>query len=192
MSDLKRFRHFFVGGDLMSGKIVLDSSAVRRAIARITYEIIERNKGTENLCLVGIYSRGVLLAERISGKIEELEGVRIPVGCLDITEYRDDKKSGNDRRESSIPFDVNNKRLIIVDDVIFTGRTARAAMDAIIDRGRPSRIQLAVLIDRGHRELPIHADYVGKNLPTSRAETVSVMMLEADGADRVELCGNEC
>lgn len=177
------------GGGLMSGKIVLDSNAMKRAIARITYEVIERNKGTEHLCLVGIYSRGVLLAERIAGKIEELEGVRIPVGCLDITEYRDDKKSGTVRKESSIPFDVNNKRLIIVDDVIFTGRTARAAMDAIIDRGRPSCIQFAVLVDRGHRELPIHADYVGKNLPTSRLETVSVMMVESDNADQVELCG---
>lgn len=176
----------------MSGKTVLDESAMKRALARITYEIIERNKGTDNLCLVGIYSRGALIARRIADKILELEGVDIPVGCLDITEYRDDKKCGGERRESSIPFDVNGKRLIIVDDVIFTGRTARAAMDAIIDRGRPDRIQLAVLIDRGHRELPIRADYIGRNLPTSRSETVSVMMLESDDADRVELCGESC
>lgn len=163
----------------------MDGNAVSRAIARISYEIIERNKGTENLCFIGILSRGVYIAERISGKISELEGTAAEVGILDITAYRDDEKYSESVDRTDILFDVKDKRVIIVDDVIFTGRSARAAIDAVMKRGRPKSIQLAALVDRGHRELPIRPDYVGKNVPTSLDESVKVMMKEIDGEDKV-------
>lgn len=164
---------------------ILDESAIARAVTRISFEIIERNKGTEGLCLIGLFSRGAVLAQRIAAKIAQVEGIEIPVGLLDITPFRDDKRRVNSGDHSRIDFDITDKRVVIVDDVIFTGRTARAAMDGLMSRGRPTVIQLAVLIDRGHRELPIRADYIGKNLPTSHEETVRVMVSELDGTDKV-------
>ena len=165
--------------------VIMDENAVTRAVARISYEILERNKGAEDLCFIGIFSRGVCIAERIAAKLCELEGTAPDVGRLDITAYRDDEKHQGGVDRTDIPFDVKDKRVIIVDDVIFTGRTARAAIDAVMKRGRPRNIQLAVLVDRGHRELPIRPDYVGKNVPTSRDEEVRVMMKEIDDSDRV-------
>lgn len=163
---------------------IMDENAMKRAIARITYEIIEKNKGVDNLCLVGIYSRGVHIANRIADKIHELEGVKVDIGELDITAYRDDgKRLSSDR--TNMEFDIKDKNLILVDDVIYTGRSTRAAIDAVINRGRPQSIQLAVLVDRGHRELPIRPDYVGKNLPTSRGEQVKVFVSESDETDKV-------
>jgi len=169
---------------------VMDGEGVRRALTRIAHEILERNKGTENLCLIGIRTRGDRLALRVSRLIKEIEGVKVPVGLLDITLYRDDFTSIARQpvvRETEIPFDVNGKVIILVDDVLFTGRTVRAALDEIVDFGRPKAIQLAVLVDRGHRELPIRADFVGKNLPTSDKEKVEVKVLEVDGEDRVTI-----
>ena len=171
-------------------KRIMDESNMKRAIARITYEILERNKGTDNLCIIGVFSRGVALAERIADKINELEGVRIPWGALDITRYRDDKDNKTDEDcpdKTTIDFDVKDKRIVIVDDVFYTGRSIRAAIDAVMERGRPLNIQLAVLVDRGHRELPIRPDYVGKNLPTSREENVRVSVSEIDGCDGVAI-----
>lgn len=164
---------------------ILDESSIARAVTRISFEIIERNKGTDGLCIIGLFSRGAVLAKRIAAKLSEIEGREIPVGSLDITPFRDDKPRGSSPDNSEIPFDITDKRVIIVDDVIFTGRTARAAIDSIMSRGRPMIIQLAALIDRGHRELPIRADYIGKNLPTSHEETVKVMVKELDGCDKV-------
>lgn len=163
----------------------MDENAVLRAIARISYEIVERNKGTDGLCFVGILSRGVYIADRIAAKLGELEGLPPEVGILDITAYRDDEKHSDTEDRTDIPFDVKDKQVIIVDDVIFTGRSARAAIDAVMKRGRPKSIQLAALVDRGHRELPIRPDYVGKNVPTSLDEAVKVMMKEIDGEDKV-------
>lgn len=169
-------------------KVILDEKAMDRAIARISYEIIERNKGIEGLCLVGIYTRGVHLAARIAAKIQEVEGQKIPVGWLDITTSRDDRKDLTGYRDKTqIPFPVQDKRVVLVDDVIFTGRSARSAIDALMKRGRPRAIQLAVLVDRGHRELPIRADFIGKNLPTSKQEQVQVMVRESDGINQVVL-----
>lgn len=169
---------------------ILDESAITRAISRISFEILERNKGTDGLCLIGLFSRGAVLAQRIADKICEVEGSTVPVGLLDITPFRDDEKRGESVNLSEIGFDITGKRVVIVDDVIFTGRTARAAIDGLMTRGRPVLIQLAVLIDRGHRELPIRADYVGKNLPTSREEKVRVMVKETDGCDKVVIFAN--
>lgn len=168
--------------------IIMDESAMKRAIARITYEILERNKGAVDLCVVGILSRGIHLANRIADKIFELEGVCVKVGTLDITSYRDDGKCIPNSDNTHIDFDIKDKRVILVDDVIYTGRSTRAAIDAIMERGRPQSVQLAVLVDRGHRELPIRADYIGKNLPTSKDEAVKVMVSEADGCDKVIIC----
>ncbi len=168
--------------------VIMDENAMTRAIARISYEILERNKGAENLCLVGILSRGVILANRIAAKLGELEKTEIPCGILDITPYRDDivhKEHYFER--TNIHFSLQEQNLIICDDVIYTGRSIRAALDAIISRGRPRAIQLAVLVDRGHRELPIRPDYIGKNVPTSRDEIVKVCMREIDGCDMVML-----
>ncbi|MFQ8600297.1 MAG: bifunctional pyr operon transcriptional regulator/uracil phosphoribosyltransferase PyrR [Oscillospiraceae bacterium] len=163
---------------------IMDEKAMGRAIARISYEIIERNKGVENLYIVGILSRGAEIAKRIAAKISEVEKRPVEVGFLDITPCRDDRpETGIDRSE--IGFAVQNAKIVLVDDVVFTGRSARAALDAILKRGRPQTIQLAALIDRGHRELPIRADFIGKNLPTSREEVVRVMMAERDGVDKV-------
>ena len=165
--------------------VIMDENAIRRAVTRISFEILERNKGAGGLCIIGIMSRGVHLADRISAKIYELEGVKVPVGNLDITKYRDDGKNSSADDKTILDFEIKNKKVILVDDVIYTGRSTRAAIDAIMGRGRPISVQLAVLIDRGHRELPIRADYIGKNLPTSKDEEVKVLMKEADGMDKV-------
>jgi len=167
---------------------IMDESAMNRSIKRLAHEIIEHNKGVESVVLVGILSRGVPLAERIAEMIEQIEGVRVPVGSLDITFYRDDLteiKSEPVVRSNQIPFDINHHNLVLVDDVIYTGRTVRAALDALMDVGRPITIQLAVLVDRGHRELPIRPDYVGKNVPTSRKEIIGVKLEEIDGMNEV-------
>lgn len=168
--------------------IIMDSQAIKRAITRIAHEIIEKNKGITDLVLVGIRTRGVPLAERLSDEIEKIESVRIPVGLLDITLYRDDLSTLGYQpivHRTQMPIDISGKKIILIDDVLYTGRTARAALDAIIDIGRPKSIQLAVLIDRGHRELPIRADYVGKNVPTSSKEIVGVQLMTTDNSERV-------
>ncbi|MBU5440360.1 bifunctional pyr operon transcriptional regulator/uracil phosphoribosyltransferase PyrR [Tissierella sp. MSJ-40] len=167
--------------------IILDEKAIQRATTRIANEIIERNKGTKNTVLVGIKTRGVPFAERLAEKIDEIEGDKVPVLTLDITLYRDDLTEINEQPIVNDEFhgDIKDKTIVLVDDVIYTGRTVRAALDALVDKGRPSKVQLAVLIDRGHRELPIRADYVGKNVPTSKSEIVSVNFKEIDGMDRV-------
>lgn len=170
--------------------IVMDENTMQRAITRITYEILERNKGAKDICLVGILSRGEILANRISEKIFELEGIKVDCGCIDVSNYRDDEKRSTTIDRTSIDFNINNRCLIIVDDVIYTGRTVRACLDAIIKRGRPKLIQLAVLIDRGHRELPIRPDYVGKNIPTSKDETIKVKVYEIDNLDKVAIISN--
>jgi pyrimidine operon attenuation protein/uracil phosphoribosyltransferase len=169
-------------------KIVMDAEGIERCLTRIAYEILEKNKGMDNLVLVGIRTGGIFLAQRLQKKISAIEGQTIPLGLLDITLYRDDiakKKQKAPLGKTDIPFDLTDKKVILVDDVLFTGRTIRAAMDALIDFGRPKMIQLAVLIDRGHRELPIRADYIGKNLPSSLWEAVSVHLLEKNGKDEV-------
>ncbi|NLJ34380.1 MAG: bifunctional pyr operon transcriptional regulator/uracil phosphoribosyltransferase PyrR [Firmicutes bacterium] len=169
---------------------LLDKTAMRRALTRIAHEILEKNKGTRDLMLVGIRTRGAPLAQRLANKIEKIEGVKVPIGSLDITLYRDDLIERNSHpvlSESDLPQSVQDKVIVLVDDVLFTGRTVRAALDALVDCGRPRRIQLAVLVDRGHRELPIRADYVGKNVPTSRRETIAVRVKEIDKEDRVLL-----
>ena len=161
----------------------MDKDGVRRAIVRLAHEILEKNRGTKELCLVGIRTRGAIIADRIQAQIQKIEGVEIPVGILDITLYRDDLTLVSAQplvRETLINFDITDKRLVLVDDVLFTGRTIRAALDALIDFGRPASIQLAVLIDRGHRELPIRAEYVGKNIPTSLDQNVKVILEETD------------
>lgn len=171
---------------------VLDAGAMARAIARISYEILERNRGAQDLCLIGIKARGDILARRVAQKIAEVEGVKVPVGVLDITPYRDDRTVQEKGEDSSdIPFSVTGKRVVLMDDVLYTGRTVRAAMDAVLSRGRPKNIQLAAFIDRGHRELPIRPDYVGKNLPTSSNEVVQVHIEERDGKDFVSICVKE-
>lgn len=162
---------------------LMDEEALCRALVRIAHEIVEKNKGTADLCLVGIRTRGAILVERLRRKIQEIEKSEIPVGILDITLYRDDLTSINTQpvvRETEIKFDITGKKIVLVDDVLFTGRTIRAALDALIDFGRPASIQLAVLIDRGHRELPIRADYVGKNVPTSKKQNIKVILKETD------------
>ncbi len=166
---------------------VMDSAAISRSLNRIAHEILERNKGTEHLAFIGIRSRGIPLAQRLAKKIEQIEGQAIPVGELDITSYRDDlgKFTHAEFPENKLPFDVTGKKIILVDDVLFTGRTIRAALDAVIDHGRPENIQLAVLVDRGHRELPIKADYIGKNIPTSHLEGIRVCVTEIDEMDEV-------
>lgn len=172
----------------------MDAEAIRRAVLRVAHEILEKNKGTDNLCLVGIRNRGAFLAERLKEAIKQIESVEIPVGILDITLYRDDLTLVGAKpvlRETQINFDITDKKIILVDDVLYTGRTIRAALDALIDFGRPANIQLAVLIDRGHRELPIRADYVGKNIPTSKDQTVEVRLSEADGSEEVVVTGKD-
>ena len=169
---------------------IMDEEAMSRAIKRIAHEIIERNKGTENLMLIGIQRRGVPLAQRIGALIAQEEGTELPVGTLDITFYRDDLSLLDEHPQvkgTDVPANVNDQNVVLVDDVLYTGRTARAAMDAIMDMGRAKTIQLAVLIDRGHRELPIRADYVGKNVPTSHLEMIAVSVREIDGKEIVEL-----
>ncbi|MDL4839993.1 bifunctional pyr operon transcriptional regulator/uracil phosphoribosyltransferase PyrR [Aquibacillus rhizosphaerae] len=171
---------------------VLDSSAIKRALTRIAHEILEKNKGVEGLTLVGIKTRGIPLAKRLRDKILEIEGVEVPLGELDITLYRDDLSHAENNQEpkineTRINDQIYGKKLILIDDVLFTGRTVRAAMDAIVDQGRPSQIQLAVLVDRGHRELPIRADYIGKNIPTSQEEVIVVELGETDDKDQVSI-----
>lgn len=168
--------------------VIMDEKSIDRAITRTAHEILEKNKGTEDLALLGIRTRGVPLAKRILDKIKEIEGVEIPLGILDITLYRDDLSTIAKLpvvNATQIGFDINDKRLVLIDDVLYTGRTIRAALDAIVDIGRPSAIQLMVLVDRGHRELPIRADYVGKNVPTSKKENVQVRLEEIDGENSV-------
>ncbi|AKN34000.1 bifunctional pyrimidine regulatory protein PyrR uracil phosphoribosyltransferase [Clostridium carboxidivorans P7] len=169
--------------------VVLDDKGIKRTLTRISHEIVEKNKGVENIILVGIKRRGYPIAQRISKIIEQIEGVKIPVETVDITLYRDDlsKLYDQPKLKDADLIDVEGKKVILVDDVIYTGRTVRAAIDAVIHAGRPELIQLAVLIDRGHRELPIRSDYVGKNIPTSRNEVVSVQISEIDGADIVKI-----
>lgn len=169
-------------------KLLMDETAIKRAITRIAHEIIERNKGVEKVALIGIRRRGGPLAQRLADRIEEIEGIRVPVGILDITLYRDDLTTlaaQPQLHRTEVFFDINDMNIVLVDDVLYTGRTVRAAMDALIDIGRPRCIQLAVLIDRGHRELPIKADYVGKNIPTSLQEIISVMVTEIDNKEEV-------
>ncbi len=168
--------------------VLMDGEAIRRSLVRISHEIVEKNKGVENIVLVGIRTRGVPIAERLADAIEKIEGERPPVGVLDITLYRDDLSTLAYQpvvRTTELPVDISGKIVVLVDDVLYTGRTIRAALDAVIDMGRPTTIQLAVLIDRGHRELPIRADFVGKNVPTSSQEVVSVQLETVDGAEKV-------
>ena len=169
-------------------RVVMDADRIDRSITRIAYEILEKNKGVEELALIGIRTRGVYIAQRIQEKVFHIEGTNVPLGILDITLYRDDiaQRKGKPRLErTDVPFSLDNKKVVLVDDVLFTGRTIRAAMDALIDLGRPKRIQLAVLVDRGHRELPIRADFVGKDFPSSLWEAVSVHLKETDQKDEV-------
>lgn len=177
----------------MPEKIILSSEDIRRALVRIAHEILERNKGAQELVFVGMRTRGVPLAKRLAQLIQNFENVIIPVGALDISLYRDDLASLNLKpvvKRTDIPANITDKRVILVDDVLYTGRSIRAAMDALIDLGRPKFIQLAVLIDRGHREFPIRADYVGKNIPTSRYEEIKVYVKEIDGRDEVAILSN--
>ena len=170
--------------------VVMDADRVSRALTRIAHEIVERNRGVHGLALIGVRSRGVPLARRLAQALETITGEEVPTGALDITLYRDDlmrHQVGPQPlvRRTEIPFSIDDVNIILVDDVLYTGRTTRAALDALIDFGRPRAIQLVVLVDRGHRELPVKADYVGKNVPTSRQESVRVRLLEIDGADEV-------
>ncbi|MDD5747411.1 MAG: bifunctional pyr operon transcriptional regulator/uracil phosphoribosyltransferase PyrR [Candidatus Omnitrophica bacterium] len=173
---------------------LMDNQMVQRTLTRISHEILERNKGTANLAIVGIRCRGAYLAQRIAQMIKEIDGGKVPVGILDITLYRDDLTmiaACPVVHSTKIDFDIDEKKVVLVDDVLFTGRTIRCALDELIDLGRPQNIQLAVLIDRGHRELPIRADYVGKNVPTTREESVEVRLEEVDGNDEVILFTKE-
>jgi len=174
----------------MNGRRIMTADEIRRAVVRISHELVEKQAGTAGLALVGIQRRGVPLARRLADAIDEHEGVRLPVGALDITFYRDDLSLVAAQpvvKGTELPFDLNGATIVLVDDVLYTGRTIRAAMDALVDFGRPQAIRLAVLVDRGHRELPIRADHVGKNVPTSREETVRVHLEEIDGMDEVEI-----
>jgi pyrimidine operon attenuation protein / uracil phosphoribosyltransferase len=174
----------------MDKALIMDSIALERALKRIAHEIIEKNNGAQGIALIGIQRRGVPLAKRIAKYIEEYEGVSVKLGSLDITFYRDDLSLLSDHpiiKGTDIPFDINKKTVVLCDDVLYTGRTARAALDALMDLGRPDYIQLAVIVDRGHRELPIRADYVGKNIPTSKSEVISVRVTEFDGVDNVAI-----
>ena len=185
---------YILGGVFMknfvSKRQLMDSAAVSRAITRMAFEIIEKNKGTEGLYLVGVQRRGVILAKRIAEKIREIEGVEIEMGVLDITFYRDDLSMLSEHptlSDTNISFPVTDSKIVLIDDVLYTGRTVRAAIDAIMELGRPKNIQLAILVDRGHRELPIRADYVGKNVPTSADEIIAVNLTEMDGKDNIEI-----
>ncbi len=174
--------------ELREKHVLMDEMDIKRALTRITHEIIEKNKGVENVAVIGIRRRGGPLADRLAENIEAIEGFKVPVGILDITLYRDDLTTMASQplvRRTEVNFDINDKVIVLVDDVLYTGRTIRAALDALIDLGRPQSIQLAVLIDRGHRELPIKADFVGKNVPTSRLESVAVLVKEFDDRDAV-------
>ena len=174
--------------------VVMDADRIGRTLTRIAHEIVERNKGVEDLALIGVRTRGVHIARRLAQTLKEITGDDVPTGALDITLYRDDlmRHAVGPQplvRRTEIPFSIDNRRILLVDDVLYTGRTTRAALDALIDFGRPAAIQLIVLVDRGHRELPIKADYVGKNLPTAPDESVQVLLMETDGRDEVVLQG---
>ncbi|MFA6849152.1 MAG: bifunctional pyr operon transcriptional regulator/uracil phosphoribosyltransferase PyrR [Selenomonadaceae bacterium] len=174
--------------ELVDKTVLMDIQAIQRALTRIAHEIVEKNKGVDDVILVGIRTRGVPIAECIAEEIEKIEGKKIPVGVLDITLYRDDLSTLSYQplvHPTQMPVDITNKTIVLTDDVLYTGRTIRAALDAIIDMGRPKTIQLAVLVDRGHRELPIRADYVGKNVPTAAKEVVSVQLDATDGVEKV-------
>jgi len=176
--------------NLIHKAFIVNADEMRRAVVRISHEIVERNRGIEDVVLVGIRRRGVPLAERIRENIRAFEGAEVPLGILDITFYRDDLQKVAQQpiaRPTEIPYNLDDKIIVLVDDVLFTGRTVRAALDAIMDFGRPRAIQLAVLVDRGHRELPIRADYVGKNVPTSRREIIHVHLEEIDGEDGIRI-----
>jgi pyrimidine operon attenuation protein/uracil phosphoribosyltransferase len=176
--------------EFMDKTVLMDSEGIRRALTRIAHEIVEKNKGVDNVVLVGIRTRGVPIAERLAENIEKIEGKKPPVGVLDITLYRDDLSTLAYQpivRPTELPVDITGKIVVLVDDVLYTGRTIRAALDAVIDNGRPKTIQLAVLVDRGHRELPIRADFVGKNVPTSSKEVISVQLQATDEAENVIL-----
>ena len=194
MPNFNRYKHFVIYGVFVPliEKRIQNPVQIERALTRISHEILERNGGVANLVLVGMHSRGVPLAHRISSAIERFEGVKVPVGKLDIGMYRDDisEKGSPVMKPTDIPSDINDKTVVIIDDVLYTGRSIRAAMDAISDFGRPSQMQLGVLVDRGHRELPIRADYVGKNVPTSREEDVQVRLQEIDGEDAIVITSN--
>lgn len=170
---------------------IMDEKALDRAMTRISHEIIEKNKGIEDIVLLGIHTRGVPLAKRLADKISVIEGIMLPIGMVDITKYRDDDKKSLYNSKQEISFDITDKKVILVDDVLYTGRSVRAAMDAIVNLGRPRSIQLAVLVDRGHRELPIRSDFVGKNVPTSKDEIVVVMLKEIDNKDGVFIAEEE-
>lgn len=170
----------------MAAKKIVDAMSMQRALTRITYEIIERNKGIDNLVLVGIKTRGVYLARRIGERLQQLEDAEVPVLELDITNYRDDRES-TAQIDNRFELNLDHKRVILVDDVLYTGRTIRAALDALMDNGRPAAVNLAVLVDRGHRELPIRADFVGKNIPTAASERIKVHVRELDQEDSVEI-----
>ncbi len=177
----------------MAEKIVMNSEDIRRSLTRIAHEIMERNRTTEHLVLVGMHTRGVPLARRLVANMQDFDGLKIPVGALDIYPYRDDLSTLNRQptvQRTDIPVNIDDKSVVLVDDVLYTGRSIRAAMDALIDLGRPRSIQLAVLVDRGHRELPIRADYVGKNMPSSRHEEIRVQLTETDGVDAVVIVSN--
>lgn len=192
LKGTNQMKEFGVANMLNEKAIVLDEQAISRALTRIAHEIIEKNKGIEDCVLIGIRTRGIFLADRLAKRINQIEGKEIQLGELDITLYRDDlSKNTNDGepvvKGSDIPVNISDKKVILVDDVLFTGRTVRAAMDALVDLGRPSQIQLAVLVDRGHRELPIRADFVGKNVPTSQSEKITVTLTEVDEVDQVTI-----
>lgn len=173
--------------------LVMDAEAISRAITRIAHEILEANKGAQDVAIVGIVTRGALLAAALAERIVSIEGASVPVGTLDISFYRDDvaTRLNPEVHRTDIPFDVDGRHVVLVDDVLYTGRTIRAALDALMDYGRPASVQLAVLVDRGHRELPIRADYVGKNVPTSKKELVKVRLEAIDGYDAVEILETE-
>lgn len=176
--------------ELVQSHVLMDEAAINRALIRISHEIVEHNGGLENVAVIGIQKRGVPLAMRIRNTLEEIEGIKVPMGILDITFYRDDLSTLSAHpvvHGTDIPFNVNDKKIILIDDVLFTGRTTRAAIENIFDMGRPENIQLAILVDRGHRQLPFRADYVGKNIPTSLSEHIDVEVKEVDGQDRVLL-----
>ena len=178
----------FIEVDLQEKTVLMRESEIKRTLVRIAHEIVEKNKGVADLALIGIRTRGVFLAKRLAQEIVKIEKKEIPVGILDITLYRDDLSLVARQPlllKTEIPFDVSRKKIVLIDDVLYTGRTIRAAMDAIVDLGRPRVVQLAVLIDRGHRELPIRADFIGKNIPTSKKEIVKVKLKEVDGEDKV-------
>ena len=169
--------------------VCMDADEIERSLTRIAHQILEKNRGAKNIALVGIVTRGDLIAKRLAEKIEHIEGIRVPLGKLDISFYRDDFAThlSPEIHSTEIPFDINGKDIVLVDDVLFTGRTIRSALDALMDMGRPSTVQLAVLVDRGHRELPIRADFVGKNVPSAANENVRLFLEEADGRSEVEI-----